>query len=474
MRRLNQSALITIRLTPLAGCLATLFSSAAPAVVPTTWTVNSCSDADTGTGLTGTLRYGVDNAASGDIIDMSALACSTITLKAGAIPVAQNSLTVTGPGKDKLTITGNDSGTIEQYPVFYHTGTGTLTISGMTLAYGYNYSAGALAAGGCIYSAGNVDLTDVKVTNCTAYGETSANGGAVYTKGNLTMTSSGIYSSLAHAVVNYSRGGGANVRGNFTASYCTFESNYAKSPHSFGGALYLRGNASVTSSTISGNKSTKNQGGVDVIGGAAFTATFTNSTIANNHADGYSGGLYSDSSVVLQNSTIAFNTAAHSHIGSTAYFFAPGLSMRARANITLALSSSLLSNNTYGGTSENDFSQYGTGGNAVTVSGANDLIFISTSVGPTGTLQGSCPVLGPLRNNGGLTETLALYSHSPAINVGNNDASLTYDQRGSALVNGVLNYPRVSGSGADIGAYEVQQGDIVFNAGFEGCLPIPD
>jgi hypothetical protein len=55
-----------------------------------------------------------------------------------------------------------------------------------------------------------------------------------------------------------------------------------------------------------------------------------------------------------------------------------------------------------------------------------------------------------------------LLSTSPAIDHGNNIHSAGSDQRGYARVsplNGI----------ADIGAYEVQQDDIVFNAGFDGC-----
>jgi hypothetical protein len=39
---------------------------------------------------------------------------------------------------------------------------------------------------------------------------------------------------------------------------------------------------------------------------------------------------------------------------------------------------------------------------------------------------------------------------------------LTHDQRGSP-------FARASNAVADIGAYEVQQGDVVFNNGFDGC-----
>jgi len=80
-------------------------------------------------------------------------------------------------------------------------------------------------------------------------------------------------------------------------------------------------------------------------------------------------------------------------------------------------------------------------------------------------LIGACPLLGRLRNNGGSTLTQALLSRSPGIDAGtNNQMDGNTDQRGSP-------YARISPSTGtvDIGAYEVQQNDIVFNASFEGC-----
>ena len=72
---------------------------------------------------------------------------------------------------------------------------------------------------------------------------------------------------------------------------------------------------------------------------------------------------------------------------------------------------------------------------------------------------GVCPLLGPLRDNGGPTKTHALLSKSPGIDEGDAGAAL-YDQRG---------FWRVSGLSADIGAYEIDQADVVFNSGFDGC-----
>lgn len=92
-----------------------------------------------------------------------------------------------------------------------------------------------------------------------------------------------------------------------------------------------------------------------------------------------------------------------------------------------------------------------------------------------GNLTGVCPLLGPIRDNGGSTYTHALLSGSPAIDAGNNTANdphtgvpALYDQRGQEPSVPPL-YERVSGISADIGAYEVQKDDIVFDAGFDGC-----
>src|SRR5262249_3705719 len=56
------------------------------------------------------------------------------------------------------------------------------------------------------------------------------------------------------------------------------------------------------------------------------------------------------------------------------------------------------------------------------------------------------PLLGPLQNNGGPTQTMALQLGSPAIDTGNSATCAATDQRG---------LPRNAGS-CDIGAYELQ------------------
>ena len=82
-------------------------------------------------------------------------------------------------------------------------------------------------------------------------------------------------------------------------------------------------------------------------------------------------------------------------------------------------------------------------------SGSNPLTFDASD------LVGVNPLLGPLRNNGGSTRTLALLPGSPGIDAGNNtlaaDAGLTTDQRGH------LRFFDGDGNGSsivDIGAFE--------------------
>ncbi len=76
---------------------------------------------------------------------------------------------------------------------------------------------------------------------------------------------------------------------------------------------------------------------------------------------------------------------------------------------------------------------------------------ITGSIGHT--ILGQDPLLGPLKNNGGFTPTMALLPGSPAIDKGASFGSLT-DQRGSPRLfdfSGIVNVI----DGTDIGAYEL-------------------
>jgi hypothetical protein len=194
--------------------------------------------------------------------------------------------------------------------------------------------------------------------------------------------------------------------------------------------------------------------------------------VSGNSAATKGGGLYLNFYSNFYNSTIAFNTAT---VGS------PGVLLYAANQRKVTMQSTLMSNNTSGAT-DNDLTVVNPTFVTFNAGPANNLVRATkVTTLPGDTISGTCPLLGPLRDNGGLTRTHQLLSTSVAINAGNDvtidplsnpKVPFADDQRGPAVLNGTRDYPRVSGPQADIGAYEVQKGDIVFNAGFDGCNPL--
>ena len=74
----------------------------------------------------------------------------------------------------------------------------------------------------------------------------------------------------------------------------------------------------------------------------------------------------------------------------------------------------------------------------------------------TGNIIGQDPLLGPLRDNGGPTETHALLLGSPAI-----DAGSCQDAGGNPVLTDQRGVARPQGAGCDIGAYELVPADAV-------------
>jgi hypothetical protein len=328
-----------------------------------------------------------------------------ITLTTGELLVS-DSLVVNGPAAG-LTISGNNASRVWDF-----SGGTTCTLTNMTMTKGNSSSKGGAISEG----AGSLTLQ-----GCTVTGSTSS-----------------------------SAGGGVYVGGTFSASYCTFGGagtlrNSATSSAT-GGGLYINSGSSVTISacTIFNNSSASNGGGIQLFG--AGTVTLNNCTISGNTASGtgttgVGGGVRAGSGFTgtfnVNNTTIAFNTiTAASTTGC-------GLS---RNGGTFNVFSSIIAKNTGGsggdlsGNMNINFSLIGNTANEGTITGANNI-------------NNTDPLLVALANNGGPTLTHALNAGSPAINKGS-AGSLTTDQRGVGFV-------RVSGAAADMGAYEVQQLNLV-------------
>ncbi|HEY6894995.1 MAG TPA: choice-of-anchor Q domain-containing protein, partial [Rhodanobacteraceae bacterium] len=155
--------------------------------------VTNCDDSGAGS-----LRDAVTNAVSGDVIDLSALTCSAITLDTGLVSTVDE-LTLTGPGAAALAIDGNNASRVIEHQGQY----GMLTIEGLTIRNGsYVYSGagvyGGLAPGACILSQSSVTLNAVAIDHCSASGW-SVFGAAVDTLGALYMTDSAITGTTAIA-----------------------------------------------------------------------------------------------------------------------------------------------------------------------------------------------------------------------------------------------------------------------------------
>jgi hypothetical protein len=416
--------------------------------------VTNCNDSGTGS-----LRAAAGFAGSGDVIDLTQLttnsvgcANSTISLTTGEIVLNQSVITVAGPVSPRITVTNGCSAT-SNCRLLHHLGS-ALYVNNLTLSNGYY--AGNGAYGGCIFGAGLVQLTSSTVEGCHLVGS-YAFGGGVYAPNVSLFYSQVINNTAATYNLSQEKAVGGGIYANTVAMHSSIVSgNAANQSRDFGldsaGGVRAQTLIKLFNSTVSGNTS----GNFAGISGAE--ALIYNSTVAGNHAIGGAiGGIFLTGPATIANSTIAFNTSVET--------LPAGLYSRGS---NLSLVSNMIANNTSGGGTNNDFGANVSGGTSVT--GNHNFIRVPTSTVPSDTIVGSCPFLGSLRYNGGLTPTIALESKSPGIDQGINSFDLPEDERGKSLDKSPFLYPRVSGAAADIGAYEVQQTEIIFTANFEGCL----
>ncbi len=424
-------------LRPIAVCLAAALAMEVPS---TSWAnnliVTNCNDSGAGS-----LRNTVNQAASGDTVDLTRLQCSGITLTSGQINTSLNDLGLNGPGASALNISGGG----QQSRVFDHTGTGTLALNGLTISNDNGFVKGN---GGCIYSMGSVNLDASEVTQCAAELNGLVSGGAVYTKGDLKLIKSAIRNSKVYdSSGSGGVGGGASVAGDFTATSSTISGNQAlsSSSSSRGGGVYALGDVDIESSSILSN-SAGSGGGLFLAAGSGHSAKIVNSTIASNSATFVTGGVWSDIPLTLQNSTIANNLAPNSPISG--YIFGVGLELN---QTTANIQSTIIANNkTPAGAY--DVGGVGSGATIATTS-QNNLIRTSSLTRPVGTLS-SEPKLGGLTYSAGSPPFLPLLAGSPAIDAGNDVSGAHYDQRSNG-------HARVVGKAADIGAYETQSTGVV-------------
>lgn len=209
-----------------------------------------------------------------------------------------------------------------------------------------------------------------------------------------------------------------------------------------GGAVFnYGGTVTITNSTLYGNQAVGGAAGnAGQWGGASGTA-----------GKGYGGGVFNlNGSVTITNSTIAQNTADD---GGGIYNLGDG---DFDGTASLAMTSTIVANSI---TEFNDLVNNSIASGSTDLSGGFNLVMTNSGASGVGITVTADPLLGPLANNGGPTETMALLAGSPAINAGKQvekgpegSTELTTDQRGPDFV-------RIVGGRVDMGAFEDQLSD---------------
>ncbi len=232
----------------------------------------------------------------------------------------------------------------------------------------------------------------------------------------------------------------------------------------------LGGSLSLTDSTVTGNRAALSGGGINA-NSAITQLTILRSTLSGNRTGGLGGGIYNQS----QNSTITNSTIS----GNIAQILGGGIHNSDFSVSTLSLTNNTITVNRSGGGSgvfndpagtvnilntiiaANTIEDAGTGPDVSGAFMSQGHNLIGSGDGSTGFVNGSNgdqvgttvlpkdPMLGPLANNGGPTQTHALLAGSPAIDTADPMNFPPTDQR---LV------VRPQGAGPDIGAFETAGG----------------
>jgi hypothetical protein len=433
------------RVSPIALGVAALLSSALAPVhagdAVSRLYVTSCAD----DGSEGTLRSVLASAGDADIVDLTQLQCSHITLLSGALGRGSGSITLEGPGRDRLAIDANYASRVIEDG-------GPIKVSGLTIMRG-RYTADH-ASGGCIDAFFGVELRDSTVTQCAVHGTTSATGGAIQTQYSVHVVSSTLSDNVASADAGAASGGAIGVNYGFvTVETSTITGNIATAGTvARGGGIFVEGSLRLTRTTVDGN--------IADLGGGAYKSPgifsddacdIVNSTISSNIASVGGGGLVCRSDHPSFRFTTITQNLAQSGVVGGALIGDPQGALNAYA---IELDDSIIAGNSAQDTSlAADIDT--TAANVVTSGDANVLTTIGRVI--PATWSSDDPLLGPLADNGGLTRTHALLPESPAIDAGFAIDGIDTDQRGQA---------RSAGAAPDIGAYELQP-DAIFADGFD-------
>jgi hypothetical protein len=415
----------------------------------------------------GSLRQAILDTPPGGTVDFQPGLSGTITLTSGFLLI-NHDLSIAGPGANVIAVSGNHAS-----GVFVINFPSTVNISGLTIADGQvtgsSASGGGINNGGLLTitactlssnavtptnpmgvgggginngSTGTLTLTSSILTNNSATG-TVGSGGGIENSGTLTITSSTLSGNSATA-----SGGGINNGGRMTITSSTLRDNVGGIQTGLGGGINNYGTLTIDSSTLSNNSADGFNGGGGVANSG--TLTLTSSTLSGNSAQFEGGGIYSFNfgTLTITSSTLSGNSAAS---GGGIYRPSGVLTVK---NTLLAANTAPASPDLHGPLISHGHNLIGDGTGG---SGYDPTDLVGTSDNPID------PLLGPLQDNGGPTQTMALLPGSPAIDAGDNTDAPMWDQRGPG-------FRRIVDGTIDIGAFEVQ----AHAHGRPTELPLPD
>lgn len=237
-------------------------------------------------------------------------------------------------------------------------------------------------------------------------------------------------------------GGGIYNLGTLDLTNVTVSDNWTEY---CGGGLVNRGLLHVTNSTFSGNAADGGSGGA--ICNYEGTANVTGSTFSGNRAVFAGGAILNDVDATMNvtNSTFSGNASTDAAISNGGVATVTNSTISGTNGVGFANSgtatvvNTIVANNVVNSTLTNCYDYEGT------LIASNNLAD-DESCGP-GFANSSSILLGPLADNGGPTQTMALLPGSAAIDAADDAVCPTTDQRGFA---------RPRGAHCDIGAYEAE------------------
>lgn len=335
----------------------------------------------------------------------------TLVLTSGAL-VIQKNLTLLGLGASSFTIQGNGSSRLFTFAA----GT-TNTLSGLTLTKG---------------KAPDGILDFLNPSN-----RGGRHGGAIYAEGSLI---------LKECILQDNQSGAGAVGQGGSLS----DEGFAAGPGGAGGAIFATGPLTLSQCTLSNNRS--GDGGA---GGLGIDAGLGSGAPGGPGTDGGAGGdggaIYATGPLILSACTLTGNLSGAGGARGDGQPGTPGGGGGVRCGSEPAVMWNTLvagnSSDVLGDVASQGYNLIGR------IEGCTGIVD-----GVKGDRAGTAaapldPLLGPLANNGGPTQTHALQRGSPAIDAGDSAFEIgrfSTDQRGSG-------FRRISNHRIDIGAYEVQE-----------------